>query len=164
MNLATCNHCGGYCSLTAATCPHCGRSMKLGDLSKSNIVKPVNSRSPSILIYPLAVIGGLAANLVGGFIGAMTGIPLALSACITLLLSGALFGFVWSNVGWKWGLWMVAFSNVVWFVVTVTLDINSFSMFYTFLIQTVPLLASCCLGAYIGAIYKQKQDANNASK
>ncbi len=106
MNLAPCPDCGNACSLTATTCPRCGRNMKLGDLSESNAVKPVDSQSPTILIYVLAVISGLVSSIAAGFVSALLGIPLMFSACITLLALGALFGFTWSNVGWKWGLWL----------------------------------------------------------
>lgn len=162
MNLAACPDCGNACSLTATTYPRCGRIMKPGDLSKFNAVKPVDhSKLLIILAYVLAIIGGLISSIVAGFVGSLLGIPIMLTACATLLMLGALFGFVWSSVGWKWGLWLVAVPNIIWFVITAFFSKNSFFMFYPFLIQTLPLLVSSCIGAYIGAKYKQKQSTNN---
>ena len=156
MNLAPCPDCGNYCSLTATTCPRCGRNMKFGDLSNSNVVRPVDSQSPNIFICVLAVVSGLIGSIVAGFLGSLLGIPLMLSACITLLALGALFGFLWNNVGWKCGLWLVAVSNLIWFLITVYMDKNSSFMFLPFFIGILPPLVSSCVGAYIGAKYKEK--------
>ncbi|MGI8668527.1 MAG: hypothetical protein ACR2J3_01635 [Aridibacter sp.] len=161
MKLAPCPDCGNACSLTATTCPRCGRNMKSGDLSEFNAIKPVNSQTPNILIYVLAVISGLIGSIVAGFVGSLLGIPLMLSACAILLALGALFGFVWSNVGWMWGLWLVAVSNIIWFLVTAYMSKNSLFMFFPFFVETLPPLVSSCIGAYIGAKYKQRQHINN---
>lgn len=161
MNLASCPDCGNACSLTATTCPRCGRIMKPGDLSRSNIVRLIDSRPPNVPIYLLAVICGLIGSIVAGFVGQLIGIPLILSSCATLLTLGALFGFIWSSVGWKWGLWLVAVPNIIWLVVTAYLSKNALFILYPFLIQTLPLLVSSFVGAYIGATYKQKQDIYN---
>ncbi len=136
--------------------------MKRGDLSESNAVKTVDSQSPNILIYVLAVISGLVSSIVAGFVAGLLGIPLMFSACITLLALGALFGSTWSNVGWKWGLWLVAAPNLIWFLITAYIGENSFFKFHLFFIATLLPLVSSCAGAYVGAKNKQNQHTNNS--
>jgi len=161
MNLAPCPDCGNDCSLTATTCPRCGRNMKLGNLSGSNAVEVTDSQMPNIFSYIFAVFIGLIGSIAAGFTGTMLGIPMILSACITLFALGALFGFAWSKVGWKWGLWLVAVSNFIWFIGAVSIGKNSSFVLLPFFIEILPSLISSCIGAYLGAEFRRKQYKND---
>ncbi len=161
MTLAPCPDCGNYCSLTATTCPRCGRNMKFGDLSESSAIEVTDSQTPNIFFYIFAVITGLIGSIFAGFIGAVLGIPMILSACVTLFALGAFFGFVWSKVGWKWGLWLVAVSNFVWFIGAVSIGKNSSFVLVPFFIEILPSLISSCIGAYLGAEFRRKQYKND---
>jgi len=155
VKLALCPDCGNRCSLTATTCPGCGRNIQLGDLIESDIP----NRQLAILIYALAVVTGLIGFVVAGFTGVIIGLPMMPYVTIFFLALGALFGYLWSYFGWKWGL-LLTCPNLIWILIAVATSKNPSSGFYFVVTEAVAPLISCCIGAYGGALYKRNQLTN----
>jgi hypothetical protein len=115
-------------------------------------------RSTPFYIYPLAMVAGLAVGLLFNYPGfrhyGYYVPPLAI--LLTYGFVGVFFGYVWSQKGWKWGLWIV----VIWWPVEVFLKlyylrihIEFGSWWFPFRLFALLILISitACIGAYLGA-------------
>ena len=177
MNIAVCPHCQNAYSQTAETCDFCEQARQSDTVSEFSAAEPVNHSKPvSVFVHALAVFSGIAGVFVAINLWFVVGIILlpfgfdrgslssqlilGLLVFATFLLLGTLFGFVWDKGGWKLGFSLSGLVAAVW-ILAFLLDV--FSSGFTFdkvvsvIPKTFPVLAGGCLGAYLGAGYKQKR-------
>lgn len=187
MNTAVCPHRKNVYSQTAETCHLCEQTMQSGTaaaaaaVSEFGAVEPGNDSKPvTSLVHALAVFSGIAGfvaaynlhnllhiilmpfNIFVGYYGRQ--LTLGLFLFVTFLLLGAIFGFKWAQGGWKLGF---SLGGVVaaFFSLMFLLDVFAGSFDFNLIVGAIPnifpVLAGGCLGAYLGANYKQKRHTKN---
>lgn len=101
-------------------------------------------------MYILAIISSLPALV---FVGMG---PMFISVFIIFLLLGSLFGFLWPNESWRWGLWIAG----PW-VVLLGLSVLFAGQLDSFLKNDLPVLllatTAACSGSFVSAWYKGKR-------
>ena len=177
MNIAVCPHCQNAYSQTAETCDFCEQARQSDTVSEFSAAEPVNHSKPvSVFVNVLAAFSGIIGFFVAGqlwfavraiFLPLLIGVDyyglqliLGLILFVVFLVLGVIFGFVWDKGGWKLGFSLGGLVAVVWFLIFL-LDVFSsgftFDQFVSVITDTFPVLAGGCLGAYVGASYKQKR-------
>lgn len=107
--------------------------------------------------YVLAILAGVPAFIIAS-IGASSLGTLLVSIFIIFLLAGGLFGFLWPNESWRWGLWIAGP-----LVALLGLSVLFAGQLDVFLQKDLPVLllsiTAACLGSFISARYKGKHSA-----
>lgn len=100
-------------------------------------------------IYALAVLGGLISGYIALILTRRTSQVGLFSEPITYGLLGVLFGFVWPQRRWKWGLWLSIPSFI--FFASIGTFVAGQMDFLVFLALSIIPLITACLCSFIGS-------------
>jgi hypothetical protein len=124
---------------------------------ESSQALPIQRATP-FYIYLLAMIAGLAVGLLFNYTGFMHygSYVLALAILLAYGSVGVFFGYVWSQKGWKWGLWIVVIWWPVevffkWYYLRISLEFGSWRFPFRLFALLILISITACIGAYLGA-------------